>query len=613
MQSSAEHIPSCQHILNHSANPYALLLASTALKSLITSHWNNYDTSQHIQIRDYVLNYLAERGTTLQDFVLKSLVQLLCRITKLGWFDDHKHREIVGEVARFLTASIDHCVLGLRLYKALVEELNVPISGRTLTQHRKTAVSFRDQCLLEVFQKGVTMLQHLAQDAVQGASPEQKTALTAQALELLVMCLQYDFIGTNPDESGDDVGTIQVPSSWRGVIQEPQTMVLLLQFYRSCEPPTSSFAMSAVVLLSSVRRSLFQSDAARGTFLAQIMTAIRDVLQHQVGLQHPQNYHEFCRLLGRLKANYQLSELVKTAVYAEWIELVAAFSEQSFRQWQLSGNSMQYILQLWVRLVAAVPYVNPDASGTQPQMRQLESCVVRVVRSYVESMLQAAATCARDESLEDPLSNAAQLREQLERLPHLFRFQYATLAEFLATQCFDPCLARYQQLTVAADQAGGGPAANARGGLGGAAAGLGAGAGRGRGVVGGERGGGAAGDDTELSVRGAAGVADVHGRGDSQRRDVELGARGGPRTARWNARAARLPAGDHDQPPHGGFQRRAEADERLELSLTFFLGHFRKAYLLESGSVLAMGAMNAAAAAAAAAGGARWRRWRGWA
>ena len=32
----------------------------------------------------------------------------------------------------------------------------------------------------------------------------------------------------------------------------------------------------------------------------------------QVGLSEHDNYHEFCRLLGRLKTNYQLSELVSS-------------------------------------------------------------------------------------------------------------------------------------------------------------------------------------------------------------------------------------------------------------------------------------------------------------
>jgi exportin-7 len=35
--------------------------------------------------------------------VIKSLIQLVCRITKFGWFDDDKFRDIVKEAADFLS------------------------------------------------------------------------------------------------------------------------------------------------------------------------------------------------------------------------------------------------------------------------------------------------------------------------------------------------------------------------------------------------------------------------------------------------------------------------------------------------------------------------------
>ena len=43
----------------------------------------------------------------------------------------------------------------------------------------------------------------------------------------------------------------------------------------------------------------------------RLVNGTRDLLRQQAGLAHHANYHEFCRLLGRLKANYQLSELVR--------------------------------------------------------------------------------------------------------------------------------------------------------------------------------------------------------------------------------------------------------------------------------------------------------------
>lgn len=48
-------------------------------------------------------------------------------------------------------------------------------------------------------------------------------------------------------------------------------------------------------------------------------------------LPDPNNYHEFCRLLARLKSNYQLGELVKVENYPEVIRLIANFTVTSLQ------------------------------------------------------------------------------------------------------------------------------------------------------------------------------------------------------------------------------------------------------------------------------------------
>jgi exportin-7 len=161
LQTDAKFIPQCQYILDNSKSQYARLVASNSLIELITVHWNSFTVPQRIDIRNYVLGYLANHGPTLQDFLTLSLIKLVCRITKLGWFDDSAHRELADDVTKFLQATVEHCILGLKILNQLVDELNIPTSGRTLTQHRKTSVSFRDVCLLKVFQLGLTTLKQL--------------------------------------------------------------------------------------------------------------------------------------------------------------------------------------------------------------------------------------------------------------------------------------------------------------------------------------------------------------------------------------------------------------------------------------------------------------------
>jgi exportin-7 len=420
-------------------------VASNSLTELITTHWNNFTIAQRIDIRNYVLGYLANNGPTLQDFVTLSLIQLVCRITKLGWFDDPTHRELTADVTKFLQATVGHCILGLKILNQLVDELNIPTSGGTLTQHRKTSVSFRDLCLYKVFQLGLTTLKQLQTRAISTADARQEAALGEQALSLTVRCLNFDFIGTNPDESTEDVGTIQAPTNWRPVLQDPATTELLLDFYANTDPPRSSRAMEAVILICSVRRSLFPSDKEREAFLGRVMTGIRELLKNQTGLQHQDNYHQFCRLLGRLKSNYQLSELVKTEGYLEWLDLAASFTTQSTQNWQYSTNSIHYLLALWGRLVAAVPYVRPE-TGAKGHVQALENHVLNVVECYIDSMLGSVETVLRSEgALEDPLEDEGSLMEQLDRLPTICRFQYSAVATIIVGK-FDPILQKYREL-----------------------------------------------------------------------------------------------------------------------------------------------------------------------
>jgi exportin-7 len=447
LQSSAEYIPQCQFILDNSLQPYAQLMASTSLEMLITQFWNNFTAQQKLEIRNYMLNYLAVQAPTLQEFVVGSLSKLTCRITKLGWFDCNEHREIIDEITKFLEATIEHKIIGLKLLNALVDEMNTPTTGRTLTVHRKTAVSFRDHALYQIFQISISTLRQLQTRALGNLTADQDSKMAGLALTLVTASISFDFIGTNPEESAEDVGTVQVPSSWRPLIQDTTTMRLLFDFYTSTEPPRSNMALQALVQLSSVRRSLFSSEKERTVFLQSLMTGIQTVMQSKKGLEHVDNYHEFCRLLGRLKASYQLSELVKTTGFMEWLELAGDFTIKSLQNWQYSMNSIHYLLALWGRMVAALPYLRADATDSQRQAQTLRSCVLEVVERYIKTMIDSVdIVVENDGAVEDPLDDEGSLKEQMDRLPVIARLQYDVVAQYLLA-VFEQTLSAYEQIT----------------------------------------------------------------------------------------------------------------------------------------------------------------------
>jgi exportin-7 len=297
--------------------------------------------------------------------------------------------------------------------------MNTPIPGRTLTQHRKTAVSFRERSLFGIFETSLRSLQYLKMHQHQQAME--------QAMSLALACLSFDFVGTCIDDSTEDVGTIQIPSSWRSRVEDPETLEIFFEYYRNSQTPLSNTCLECLVKMASVRRSLFSSEVERISFLGRLIRGTKDVLSSQQGLQHHENYHEFCRLLGRLKTNYQLSELVGLEVYPEWTTLVADFTIESLKSWQWASSSVYYLLGLWSRLVSSVPYLK----GDKPSL--LETQVPRIVQTYIVSRMAAPEALEEEENLED----------QLDSLPYLCRFKYEGTAEFLM-QWLDPCIAKFQ-------------------------------------------------------------------------------------------------------------------------------------------------------------------------
>lgn len=57
--------------------------------------------------------------------------------------------------------------------------------------------------------------------------------------------------------------------------------------------------------------------------------------------------------------------------------------------WQFAPNSVHYLLSLWQRMVASVPYVK----ATEPHL--LGTCTPEVTKAYITSRLESVRTIIR--------------------------------------------------------------------------------------------------------------------------------------------------------------------------------------------------------------------------
>lgn len=448
LQSSIDFIPQCQFILDHSTQLYAQIVAISSLEALVTQFWINFTIPQKLSLHTYLLAYLGNHAETLQEYAVGHLTKLSARITKLGWFDSVEFREIVSEISKFFDAqSQAHHLVGMKLLNSLVDEMNTPLNGRSLTTHRKTAVSFRDHILLNIFTLAINQLKLLQSQLKSGMRTLQVDQMLNSLLQLATQCMAFDFIGANPEESSEDVGTLQVPSTWRNIIQDVGNLQLFFDLYSLCDPPLSQLALEAIVQLSSVRRSVFSSEQERTLFLQTLVTNLQRIMSSKHGLEHIENYHEFCRILGRLKASYQLSELVKLTNFSDFLELAGDFTIKSLANWQSCMNSIHYLLALWGRLVAALPYLRADVLDSQKQANLLKQINLSVVQSYIQTMLDSVEAVVNDSDIDDPLEDEGSLKEQMERLPVIARLQYDVIAQYLLNN-FEQALGLYHQYMI---------------------------------------------------------------------------------------------------------------------------------------------------------------------
>jgi len=123
---------------------------------------------------------------------------------------------------------------------------------------------------------------------------------------------------------------------------------------------------------------------------------------------------------------------------------VATFTIDSFKHWQWAANSVYYLLSLWSRLVASMPYLKGDVPS------QLDSYVPQVITAFIHSRMELVRALQQQGGEpgggpDDPLDNEEQLTEQLDTLPSLCRFQLQQASSYVLS-LFEPCAKLYSQL-----------------------------------------------------------------------------------------------------------------------------------------------------------------------
>ncbi|KAL3894264.1 MAG: hypothetical protein SGCHY_005376, partial [Lobulomycetales sp.] len=444
-------------LLNQSTQVHTLMFALLRLQEIVTGHWSSLSPAFKAQLRSNALGALASPDVSYA--VSSGLAQLLCIIAKTSWLDDPEAADLLPDINQLLSSDPTRQLRGLQLMALLVTEMNLPRSNLALlSRHRKIAVSFRDSALFPMFSTALAFLRSLLEEKSGSLPSDQSTKLQECTLVVLRNCLGFDFIGTIPDDSSDDIGTIQIPSSWKSLICEFSTIKLFFDGFKSCESEIASNYMECLGLIVSTRRSIFSNDTDRGKFLAWILEATTDILSSPQQLcSTPETILEFSRLLNRLKSVNQLAELIEKDRYDSWVELVLGFTLKLFEtslanpDTNLSGGTpVLYLLTFWSKMSLSV---SSNTSSRPKAHDRLEEISGILSSTFIQSRVTACRSPngVADEDIPFALGDADQENEWIscvELIASISRLAYVSTCS-LVGQVFDSLATGYQERAVA--------------------------------------------------------------------------------------------------------------------------------------------------------------------
>ncbi|CAO3613563.1 unnamed protein product [Cunninghamella echinulata] len=359
----------------------------------------------------------------------------------MGWVEIEDYQQVLKDIQQFLNASINHRIIGMQLLGVIILDINSATIPRYSATFRKAASGFRDTQLLDIFKMAYDTLKNLLDHTIRFDNPGQENRLCEYTLQVLINCLSYDFAGTSIDESGEDIGTVQVPTSWRSIYEQEGFLNTFFQAYQEFSPPHTSKLMECLVMLASTRKALFTGDVERNQFVTTMMNGIQNIIILSQGMNNSDNYNEFCRLLFRFRTMVPLDDMATKPGYEDWVHLIADFTLKAFQSWKWSPNTANYLLGFWSRIVESMSYYQ---QLDEIIVKKLKSITVELVGSYIITNVQSVPTRI-EEMLDDPLENEENLVDTLMMLGRIARLQYRESSSTLIS-IFDPIAIEYQEL-----------------------------------------------------------------------------------------------------------------------------------------------------------------------
>ena len=92
--------------------------------------------------------------------------------------------------------------------------------------------------------------------------------------------------------------------------------------------------------IASVRRSIFQSEETRTTFLQRMLANSSTTIRNGLGMDESENFHHMARLCARIVSVFNVQDLMLADKFSEWAGSLVEFTIKGFRNWEVIVPSL---------------------------------------------------------------------------------------------------------------------------------------------------------------------------------------------------------------------------------------------------------------------------------
>lgn len=399
-------------------------MASSILTELLMKKWSIFTVSHKIFIYTFTVKIIASSSqANIQKSYLDCFIRLVCKLSIQSWNEDVEFSKLPQYCAEFLQQGPEIVVVGLKIIKQLIEEMQTG-SKYSSIHHERTSKQFKQFTIPSLFKLFLTCLEKFSSISI---ASELNPVLE---LVLEIMTKIFDFCKEN-DEKFELVLPWPDSDCWQ-ILKTPEIIDF---FNRTFAQNTSNSNIVQKILkiyghLVTVNTNFFHDLQIKSLILTKIVRFIMELLNNRHGINCENDLHEFVWLLSRIGGSELTMDIVFQIDPQGFIEKMYILTKEILQN-QVSENLVYNIMTFWEFLTVT--------STKKPELCQI---ITEVTKNYIEYLLnnEDALSSSRNNILSYPIENndeysvsysSAPDKESLSLIASLSKVQNQTLTEWV--------------------------------------------------------------------------------------------------------------------------------------------------------------------------------------